>query len=355
VALSEDQQAMLRMLAQREQGYGDIAALSGQSVEQVRAKVKDALAGLDDGLSADQKALLRLQAQREDGYGDIAALSGQSVEQVRAKVKDAIAALDGEPATEPAGQVEARPAPEPVAEEAEPPKAAQKPESAPKPTRSAPKPPPKATAPKKATGLKLPEDKGALRALAAGAAVVVVIVLLLVTGVLGSSDDSGSSGSSGGEATSAGQTTGSAAQTASGKVPTEAVLSAVGGGSASGRALFGRSGKKVELLLSAKGLQPSPGGQSYIVSLISEKGEKAPLVATKTKTHVIAGRFQIPNKYLGLLAAGFDRMEISLVSDSAMRAAIAEAAKTKQTPTYPGTAVLSGPVTGPIVEAGSEG
>ena len=36
---------MLRLLAQREEGYGDIAALTGQSVEEVRAKVAVALGG----------------------------------------------------------------------------------------------------------------------------------------------------------------------------------------------------------------------------------------------------------------------------------------------------------------------
>ena len=41
MALSDDQKAMLRLLAQREQGYEDIAALMGLSVDEVRAKVKD--------------------------------------------------------------------------------------------------------------------------------------------------------------------------------------------------------------------------------------------------------------------------------------------------------------------------
>ena len=46
--LSDDQKAMLRLLAQREQGYEDIAALMGLSVDDVRAKVTDALAQLED-------------------------------------------------------------------------------------------------------------------------------------------------------------------------------------------------------------------------------------------------------------------------------------------------------------------
>jgi hypothetical protein len=47
MALSDDQRALLRLLAKREEGYEDIAALKGLSVEQVRSEVKDALAELD--------------------------------------------------------------------------------------------------------------------------------------------------------------------------------------------------------------------------------------------------------------------------------------------------------------------
>jgi len=45
MGLSDDQRAMLRLLAQRgEEGYDDVAALMGLSVEEVRAKVAEALA-----------------------------------------------------------------------------------------------------------------------------------------------------------------------------------------------------------------------------------------------------------------------------------------------------------------------
>jgi hypothetical protein len=202
-----------------------------------------------------------------------------------------------------------------------------------------------------APGLKLPEDRGARRALAAGAAVLVVIVVLLVTGVLGGSSDSGS-----GEATTtAAETTTSGESgtpTASGKQPTQALLSAVDGGNGRGQALFGRSGKTVIMLLSAKGLQPSPSGQSYTVSLVRSKTQRLPLVATKTKNGVIAGRFQIAPQVLGLLAGGFDQMELSLVDDNTLRVALADARKSKKAPNYESTPVLAGPVTGPIVEAG---
>lgn len=52
MALTNDQKAMLRLLAQREEGYEDIAALKGVSVEAVRAEVKAAVAALDDEVSA---------------------------------------------------------------------------------------------------------------------------------------------------------------------------------------------------------------------------------------------------------------------------------------------------------------
>ena len=46
MALSDEQNAMLRLLAQGEQGYGDIAALMGLGEDEVRAKVVGALAQL---------------------------------------------------------------------------------------------------------------------------------------------------------------------------------------------------------------------------------------------------------------------------------------------------------------------
>ena len=47
MALSDDQKAMLRLLAQREQGYDDLASLMGLSVDEVRTKVKEALEEID--------------------------------------------------------------------------------------------------------------------------------------------------------------------------------------------------------------------------------------------------------------------------------------------------------------------
>jgi hypothetical protein len=347
VALSDDQKAMLRLLAQREQGYADIASLTGGSVDDVRARVREAVAGLDEGLSQDQAAILRLLAQREEGYADIGALMGLGVDEVRAKVKDALAGLEQGGEKPKAAAKEPEPTPPSVPEPAAAP--------APKPAARTETPRPAAKASKTAPKIGLPEDKGAMRALIAGAAVVAIIVLLLVTGVLGG-DDSGSSDST--TATTGGESAlgeESGTPTANGKPATEAILAPVDGSDATGQALFGRTGQKVVLLLGAKGLQQAPEGQSYTVSLVRSESQRLPLIATTaTKSGIISGRFEIAPQVLGLLAGGFDTMELSLVPDDELRVALAQARKSKKAPDYGGTTVLEGPVTGPIVEAGEE-
>jgi hypothetical protein len=76
-------------------------------------------------MSDDQRALLRLLAQREQGYEDIAALKGRSVDEVRAEVREALAAMDAPPPEPP-------PPPPPPSPTSRPPKAAE-----PRPARPA--------------------------------------------------------------------------------------------------------------------------------------------------------------------------------------------------------------------------
>jgi hypothetical protein len=134
------------------------------------------------------------------------------------------------------------------------------------------------------------------------------------------------------------------------------VLKPVNGGGASGRALFGKSKKQVVLLVRAEGLGPAPKGRSYTISLAKSPTERLPLIATQVnKEGQISGSFQIAPQVLGLLASGFDEMELSLVSDSELGAALKAARQAKKAPDYGGVVVLSGPVTGAIVEAGEQG
>lgn len=296
-------------------------------------------------LSDDQRAMLRLLAQREEGYEDIAALMGLSVDEVRSRVRAALAELDAPPAETPSRQ-RPRPARRQAAEEERSPAPAAKARPArdepPKAQRAhpAPRPRPGESLAKTLASLRLPEDRGRRRLLLGGLAAVIVVIVLFATGVFG--------GGSGGTSQSARSGSGKG-----GKVPTQAVLKAVGGGEGEGVALFGRTGQQVVLLLSAKGLSPSPAGHSYTVSLVRSPSERLPLVATKVgKSGTIAGRFQVAAEVLGLLANGFDRMEVSLVGDQRLKVALAQAKKSRKAPAYGGEAVLRGTVTGPIVEAG---
>jgi hypothetical protein len=115
------------------------------------------------GLSDDQRALLRLLAQREEGYEDIAALKGLSVEQVRAEVRQALAALQAadEPPPPPPP-----PPPAPVEEKpkAEPPPLAAEPKQAAKPAARKPRP-------------GVPVERRRFLLLAGGAVAIVAVVL----------------------------------------------------------------------------------------------------------------------------------------------------------------------------------
>jgi hypothetical protein len=353
MGLSDDQKAMLRLLAQREQGYGDIAALTGQSVEDVRAKVKDAVAALDGPAApaGDQRAILRLLAQREEGYEDIAALSGQSVAQVREKVRAALGELEGASASAataaPPSDPTPVPPPEPEAKGPAAPSPVAKP-AAPAATKTARAAKPK---PGRRRTPKLPDDRGAVWGLGAGLAVVLILVILLATGALGGGGDGSSSETA--ATTAGGETTAAAKESLK---PTQAVLKAVDGSDANGRALFGKAKDKVVLLVRAKGLDPAPGGQSYTVSLAKSHSERLPLVATQlNKKGELIGTFPIAPQVLGLLASGFDEMEVSLVANGELSAALKAAQESKAAPKYSGTDVLRGAVTGAIVEAGQQG
>ena len=292
--------------------------------------------------------MLRLLAQREEGYEDIGALMGLSVSEVRARVRGALAELESgdaqaPPASAPApGQSEA-PAPEPAPQPTRPAAAEAAPRKA-RPTRESAA---------GALGRSLQGNRR-LQAGVIGCALLVVLLVLFATGVI----DVGGSSSS--EAPTAANPPSSEAPTAvnptsSSKVPTQAVLKGVGGSEAEGRAIFGRLKSQVLLVVAAKGLPPSPQGSSYAISLARSPEERIPIAAsTVGKSGTISGQFQVPATALGLLASGFDEIEVSLVTNGELRVAVTEAQKQKKTPQFKGTDVLRGPVTGPVVENAEE-
>ena len=287
-------------------------------------------------LTNDQRAMLRLLAQNEEGYEDIAALKGVSVEQVKAEVREALTAAAAEQEAE---QREESAPPEP------PPPAEPAPAPPPEPAaaQSPPPPPTKPKAPRKA-GFSVPPERRRLLVLAGGALGIVAVVLILVAALGGGSGGSGSAAGSG----TAGEPT--SAENAS---LTQAVLQPVGGASGEGRAIFGRIGKEeIVLQVTARKLEPAQGGQSYTVWLYRSPQLALRVGAAKVSSSGRLGaQFPIPAELLAYVASGaFKQIYLSRTSDAAYEREVAQAKKQKKLPPYSGETVLKGNITGPIVK-----
>jgi hypothetical protein len=324
VALSDEQNAMLRLLASGEQGYDDIAALMGLSVTEVRAKVVGALAQLE--------------------------AEGKPVPDVPSPVPGGAkpAAESAPPTPEPPAKVPSEP--EPVIAEPTPPKAA-----------AAATPPP-STPPSGGRTITLPSGRGAwLLGGGIAAIVVIVVVILLVSGGGGNSSSTSSTASSGSTtptAEKAGNETGSEAEsesTSGTKEATVAKLVAVDGSEAEGQATFGRIKNKLALAVEATGLEPTTAGTSYTVWLAQSPTKMLPLASTAVKASGkgagdIAAEFEVPVEVLAYLANGtFAELAITRTDVAKINAAVALAKKEKTTPAYTGEEVLHGQITGPIV------
>lgn len=308
-------------------------------------------------LSEDQKAMLRLLAQREQGYDDLAALMGLRVEEVRAKVTEALAEVEAEGETAPdlPSPAPAEPAPEPAKAEPVPAPVVPEPQASeeepPPPPRPKPEPPAAKSA-GRASGpkLSLPKDRGVQAAIGAGLLVVIAIVVFLIVGSSGGSSGSGESAASG---TSGSGTNVNAAEN---QQLTGAALTPVDGGEGEGRAVFGRVKKNVVLQVEATGLKPSPKGSSYAIWLY-----KSPKLALRvgavrvTGNGGIAVQLPIPNELLGYVAAGaFNQIDISLTEDAAYAAEVAKSKQEKRLPEHVGTSVLRGQITGPMIETAAK-
>jgi hypothetical protein len=145
-------------------------------------------------LTDDQRAMLRMLAQNEEGYEDIAALKGVSVERVRAEVKEALAAA--------AAEQEAPAAPEaPKPERVEP----EAPKAQAAPTTASAKPPVVSAKPgsSRVAGVSIPPERRRFVLVAGGALAAVAVVLILIAVIGGGSGGSdGSTAAANGEAAS---------------------------------------------------------------------------------------------------------------------------------------------------------
>ncbi len=313
------------------------------------------------GLSDDQRAMLRMVAQRGDqGYEDIAALMGLSVDEVRAKVAAALAELDAEGALKPgeeppapaaAVEADAPAAPvEPAAEAAAP--AKPEPPAAPTPPPVAPRQP---KARRQRSGPPQISLSGTGMRAAIGAVVVVialVAVVLIVSGG-GSDEESGSASAASGTTTASESGSGGEGngEQAANKL-TKAKLTAVDGSEAEGVAIFGKVKKSLALELAAEGLQPTGKNEAYTVWLSKNKQEMLPLASTRAPKGQIGAKFEVPVEILAYLAdETFTDLVLTRTVDSRLTAALKTAKKQKTTPDYTGTEVLRGEVTGPIVGA----
>jgi hypothetical protein len=317
-------------------------------------------------LSDDQKAILRLLSQRgAQGYEDLSALMGISVDEVHARAKTAAAALEAEgipaPAIpSPAGGGDDSPS---VAKDGEaPPGESSPPEpappvapnvEAPRPTPLAPKPIPRAehhTLKGDAHRLKLLEGRG-LWALLAGAAIVVIFVVIVLTG---GGDDGGDTTATSSKAPS-GETVAALERAAEGgsKEVTKASLKAVDGSDAVGVAVFGRVKKSLALQIAAEGLEPAEGEDGYTIWLAASPQKMLPLASTEVGDDGrIGAQVTVPVEVLAYLAnETFRDITITRTDESQLKASLAKATKAKSAPAYTGDEVLSGEVTGPIVGA----
>jgi hypothetical protein len=339
VALTDEQNAMLRLLASGEQGYADIAALLGQGEDEVRAKVVGALA--------------QLQAEGKPAPDIPPPIAGGAHPSAEVTAP--------EPEPPPASEQSAEPAiadavaPNPGAADPPKPAAPAKPSAA--QVAAAPTPSgPGDRAPAAGRTITLPTGRrawmlggGILAAIA-----VIVVVILLASG--GGSDSSSTTASTGGATTAAeGEAETGSETTAGAKPATEAELKPVDGSEAKGFASFGRVKNKLALQIEATGLAPTTATTSYAIWLAQNPQKMIPLASTPVKgtgkgAGVIAAQFEVPVEILAYLASGtFDQVAITKVDNKQFEAGIEAATKAKKTPTYLGTEVLRGTITGPIV------
>ena len=319
-------------------------------------------------LSDDQKAILRLLSQRgAQGYEDLSALMGISVDEVHARALKAAAELEGEgiPAPSipsPSGGRDDSPS---VAKDGEaPPGESSLPApappvapkvEAPRPAPPEPKPIPKHehhTLKEDAHRLKLLEGRG-LWALLAGAAAVVLFVVFIIVG--GDGTDSGGDTTTTSSETPSGETVAALEKAAEGgsKEVTKASLKAVDGSDAVGVAVFGRVKKNLAMQVAAEGLEPAEGEAGYTIWLAASPQKMLPLASTEVgEDGRIGAQVTVPVEVLAYLAnETFRQITITRTDESQLKASLAKATKEKNAPAYTGDEVLNGEVTGPIVGA----
>ncbi len=289
------------------------------------------------GLTDDQKAMLRLLAQREEGYEDMAKLMGISVEELRRRVDETLAEVGEEAAAEPA------PAPVEPAPPAPP---------EPAPPEPAPTPPPRPAKPRQPRPrpqLKLPDlsgSRGALVGIGAGALVLIAfaIVLIVAGDGGGSQTSSGAAGGNGTQVSAEERNLTQAVLAPSGAQPDASGRALFG--RYKKKVLLQVEAAGLEPSPQGKSytvwLYSSPKIALQVGAVqVGEDGK-------------IAAQFQIPAQLLEYVASGaFNQVDVSLTSIATYKAAFNKAKRENKVPRYVGESILRGPITGPAIQSRS--
>lgn len=287
-------------------------------------------------LTDDQKAMLRLLAQREEGYEDMAALMGISIEELRARVKEALSEVEEPGATAEPAVPQAPATPPPV----EQPPPAPQPAAEPAPVS----PPPQAPArPSPFAPLSASKNRGALIGVGAGALVVLALVLVLVL----SGEDGESSSSPG----APGSTSLTAAEES--KLTQAILEPADGGDASGRALFGRYKKSVLLQVEAEGLEPSPPGETYTIWLYRSPKLvlRIGAVPVDEQDEGRLAVQLPIPTQVLSYVAGGaFDQVDVSLTSNAAYKAALAKAKSERRLPPYTGESVLRGEITGPAIQ-----
>ena len=289
-------------------------------------------------LSDDQRALLRLLAQREQGYEDIAALKGKSVEEVREEVRAALEDLEAPPPEPPPPPAPVPPVPAPSSPPASEPTQAGQAEAA------VPHRPSRAWRPAPAA------ERRRFALIAAGALVAIGAVLGLVALIGGDSgSDSGSASAESGLSEPAAAENGKVTQAVlaaadGGDANGRAIFGRVG----KEEIVLQVTAENLEPTGNGESytvwLYRSPKLSLRVGSVAVGEGGRLGArftIPAELLAYVASG--------------AFDQIYVSKTSNAAYQQEVARAKASKTLPRYTGETVLTGEITGPIAKTGSEG
>ncbi len=277
MAISPDQQATLQLLLERGQSYDDLAKLLGQGTDEVRARARAALTelagadpdrnvGLTDYLLGQADPIGRADASRHlrEDPADYELAAGLS-ETLRAMYPAAeLPRLPGEP--RPAGsRRRAARASKPGAE----------------------------AKPRRAPFAGLTESQTRLIVIVGVSGVLLLAVVLAISGAFGGGDEDTSAA-----------TTGTSTTAAADEQVQRVALQPVGGGDATGEAVFGlATGDQAFVDVSIEGLDPAPSDKTYVIWLMLTNDQGYPLSPiTVGENGSFQNRFSIPAAVLPVIA-----------------------------------------------------